>query len=285
MTNTPGPTGLGRRSRRLTDEQTRERMLTTAIDMINRTGLTVSLDHISFEEVIRAADVSRSTAYRHWPYKDLFFSDLIRQLAVTASPSIVRDEIALVKEVLAEHADWLATPELRHALILELIRRLAVLDFQTVLASPGWRTYLALHATFSSLSDSSLRAQVQTALAQAEAARIAQVARAWQQLAALFGYRLRPELSATFATLATLVSAAVRGLVLTARSTPDIADQTLAARPFGAAGDGQWSLAATAIAAIATAFLEPDPQATWDQQRLDEIHHVLDSWPDAPADR
>ena len=75
------PTGLARRSRRLSDRQTEERMLQAAVAMVHRTGLTVSLDHISFEDVIRDADVSRSTAYRHWPYKDLLFSDLVKELA------------------------------------------------------------------------------------------------------------------------------------------------------------------------------------------------------------
>ena len=35
--------------------------------------------------VIRDADVSRSSAYRRWPYKDLFFSDLLRELAKAAA--------------------------------------------------------------------------------------------------------------------------------------------------------------------------------------------------------
>ena len=41
------PTGLARRRRRLTDQETEQRMLKTAIAMVNRTGLTVGLDHIS----------------------------------------------------------------------------------------------------------------------------------------------------------------------------------------------------------------------------------------------
>ena len=49
--------------------------------MISSGGLTVSLDHISLEQLIRDADVSRSTVYRRWPHKDLFFSDLVRELA------------------------------------------------------------------------------------------------------------------------------------------------------------------------------------------------------------
>src|SRR5689334_3183820 len=159
------PTGLGRRHRRLTDEQTRDRMLRTAIDMISRTGLTVSLDHISFEDVIRNADVARSTAYRHWPYKDLFFSDLVKELAGRGSPAIINSEISLIKRILNEHRDWLRTPQLRHSLILELIRQLALEDFRNTLASPEWRTYLALHAAFSGLSDGELRDQIQAALA------------------------------------------------------------------------------------------------------------------------
>jgi AcrR family transcriptional regulator len=279
----PSPTGLGRRTRRLSDEQTRDRMLRAAIARVNRTGLTVSLDHISFEDVIRDADVARSTAYRHWPYRDLFFGDLVRELARTASPTIVHDEIQLAKSVLAAHPDWLETPESRHGLILELIRQLAALDFQTVLASPGWRTYLALHATVSSLADGELRDQVRAALAEAEADRTAQIARAWRQLAGLFGYRLRPELATSFETLATLLSATTRGLVVTALSTPGIGTGVTAARPFGAAGTARWSLPAIGIAGIATAFLEPDPGTFWDDQRLAGIHEALDAW-ETPAE-
>jgi AcrR family transcriptional regulator len=253
-------------------------MLRAAIDMINRTGLTVSLDHIRFEDVIRDADVARSTAYRHWPYKDLFFSDLVKELAGTASPAIINNEISLVRQILSEHEDWLRTPRLRRSLILELIRQVAPQDFRDTLASPGWRTYLALLATFSSLSDGELRDQVQAALAQAEADHVARVAQAWSQIAGLLGYRLRPVLATSFDTLATLLNAMMRGLIVTAPSTPEIATRTTVARPFGAAGEGAWSLPATGMASIAMAFLEPDPAAEWDDQRLTEIHRALDAW-------
>jgi AcrR family transcriptional regulator len=253
-------------------------MMNTALAMINRTGLSVSLDHLSFEDVVRDADVARSTAYRHWPHKDLFFSDLVIELAQHADLSIITDEVALIRRVLAEHVDWLKTPRQRHSLMLELIRQLTLFDFQAVFDSPRWRTYLALHATFSSLTDETLRDQVRAALAEAEASRTAQIAEAWRQLAGVFGYRLRPELNASFDTLATLLSATLRGLVVTALANPRIAEHRTMASPPGAAGEEPWSLPAISIASIATAFLEPDPATRWNDRRLAEIHRILDTW-------
>jgi AcrR family transcriptional regulator len=274
----PAPTGLARRGRRLSDLETEQRMLQAAVAMINRDGLTVSLDHLSFEDVIRDADVSRSAVYRRWPYKDLFLSDLVRELARDATPAIVDDEAALMRQVLGEHLDWFDSPELRHSLIVELIRQLALLDFQAIYGSPGWRTYLALHVTVASLAPGELRDQVQVTLARSEQTRTARIASSWEQLTGLLGYRLRPELGVSFETMATLLNASMRGLVITALSAPGIAIHRVQASPFGAAGKDEWSLAAIAIASIATAFLEPDPRIQWDDERLTSAQHALRSW-------
>ena len=188
------PTGLARRGRRLSDRETELRMLRTAVAMVRRDGLTVSLDNISLEDVIRDADVSRSAVYRRWPYKDLFISDLVKELAKNATPEIVDGELELMRHILADHQDRLGTPELRHGLMAELFRQLALFDFETMYSSPGWRTYLALHATFLSLADGTLRDQVQEALAESERIQNARVARAWRELTAIFGYRLTARL-------------------------------------------------------------------------------------------
>lgn len=276
------PTGLARRSRRLSDRQTEERMLQAAVAMVHRTGLTVSLDHISLEEVIRDADVSRSAVYRRWPYKDLFFSDLVKELAANATPTIVNDELQLMRQVVAEHHDLLETPEGRRGLVIELFRRLSLLDFETMYNSAGWRTYIALHATFLSLSDGALRDQVQAALAESERAHNVRIAHAWQQLTAIFGYRLRPEVGVTFESLATLLSATLRGLIIMALSTPDIAGHRVEASPFGATGPDEWSLPALGLAGLAFACLEPDPEVHWDQGRLASVRHALRTWAPPP---
>ncbi|BEL05326.1 hypothetical protein Q0Z83_035170 [Actinoplanes sichuanensis] len=269
---------LSRRTRRLSDAETRDRMLAAAVEMINRDGLTVSLEHLSFEAVIRAADVSRSTAYRHWPYKDQFFGDLVKELARTAGPPIVRDEIGLIKEILTEHEQGLTTPRGRHDVMIELIRRLALFDLRAILASPAWRTYHALCATVSGLPAGELREQVQAALAEAERTRIARIADAWQMLAGLLGYRLRPELNAGFDTLASVLSVTAHGLVVTELAAPDIAARETVASPFGALGEQRWSLSALSVAGVATTFLEPDPDAVWDPQRPARVRQAIDEW-------
>ena len=139
------PTGLTRRRRRLSDQETEQRMLQAALAMVNQAGLTVSLEHISFEDVIRDAGVSRSAVYRRWPYKDLFFSDLLRELARGASPAIVTanpEAIDAVRRTILGHLDWLKTPAYRRALAAEVLRQGALNEFEAFRGSAEWRNSL-----------------------------------------------------------------------------------------------------------------------------------------------
>jgi AcrR family transcriptional regulator len=246
--------------------------------MVHHAGLTVSLDHISFEDVIRDADVSRSAAYRRWPYKDLFYGDLIEELAREGlPPGIVSAEYALIQQVVKEFPGELDTPGQRHELLTELLRRLALLDFHALAGSPEWQTYIALQAALNSISDTERRDRVRAALATSERARRARVAAAWELLADLFGYRIRPETGATFDTLITLVDATLRGLVIMAQPIPEIAASLVSASPFGATTAREWSLPALGAASVATAFLEPDPAITWDGMRVARMRQLLSS--------
>jgi AcrR family transcriptional regulator len=277
MADSQAPTGLARRGRRLPEDETERRMLRAALTIVHKTGLTVSLEHISFEDVIREADVSRTSAYRRWPHKDLFFRDLVLELAADPVPGIVSDEMSLIRRIAEGRLEQLATPQGRHGLVIELFRQLAALDFEALSSSPEWRTYLALHATLLSLADGGLRDQVQAALAQAEHDHLARVARAWEHMTALLGFRLRPQAGVTFETLATLVNAAMRGMVVTALTAPAMAGHHITAQPFDAPEASEWSLPALGLAAIATAFLEPDPGLTWDAGRDAAIRDALAS--------
>lgn len=253
-------------------------MLLAAMAMVNEAGLTVSLDHISFEDVIREAGVSRSAVYRRWPYKDLFFSDLLVELAGDASPAIVGDNpeaVQAINRILLDRLDWLAEPGLRRALAAEALRQGAQNEFETFHNSPAWRTYFALNATFRSLPGGDLRDQVQTALTTSEQALVPRVAMAYERVTGLIGLRLRPELNITFETIASLASATIRGLVLTAPANPDIATQRFIANPFGAPEPAEWSQPALGMASVVLTFLEPDPTIEWNDARIAAVRELL----------
>jgi AcrR family transcriptional regulator len=279
MTNEQPRTGPTRRRRRLTDAETAQRMLDAAMAMVERTGLTVSLDHLSFEDVIRDAGVARAAVYRRWPYKDLFFSDLLKELARSAPAAAGADgrigEEA-VRRLVRERIDQLATARGRSDLCVELLRQGALRDFEAMHASTQWRTYIALHATFLSLADGDLRHEVQVALAAAERDLNDRIARSYQRLAALLGLRLRSDLHLTFDELATQLSATMRGFVLTAPACPDLTERQLRPGAFGSADEAEWSRPALGITATALSFLEPDPAVEWDEERLARVRRTLE---------
>lgn len=269
---------VARRRRRISDEETEWRMLRTALDMINSTGLTVSLEHLSLEDIIRDAGVARSAVYRRWPYKDLFFSDLLRKLAEAPSAGGLPEDVAsgqLIESVVAERPDWLETAQSRHDLLLEILRQATPGNFHFFHGSTQWRTYMALHATYFSLPAGSLRDDVQAALGRSEERVVADIASAYERWAGLLGYRLRPELGATFATMATLLDATMRGLVLTAPSVPDIVDRSIQAAPLGATEEREWSQPALALASLVVGFLEPDPDIVWNNERRSGVRQAV----------
>ncbi|GAA2796979.1 TetR/AcrR family transcriptional regulator [Saccharopolyspora taberi] len=271
--------GLPRRRQRLSDQETEQRMLAAALGMVHRAGLTVSLDHISFEDVIREAGVSRSAVYRRWPYKDLFFSDLLKELAKGSSPAIAGTNpraVTAVNRILLERLDWLTDPGRRMALAGEALRQSALAEFETFHESPEWRTYFALHATFLSLPDGDLRDDVQTALTTAERALITGLATSYERVTQLLGLRLRPQHGAGFTTIAGLASALIRGLVLMAPTNPAVATERFDANPFGAPEQASWSPPALGMASVVLSHLEPDPEVEFDEQRLATVREAIE---------
>lgn len=254
-------------------------MLDAASEMIESSGLTVSLDHISFEEVIQRAGVSRSAAYRRWPYKDLFFTDLLRELARASRPTTayaLAGSPAAVARLALAHLGEAATPDGRRDLVLELIRRAGLGEFEITSRSPEWRTYLALHATFLSVADEGLRGELEASLGASERGFIGSVAASWEAVSKLFGYRLRPELGATFEDLASLLVVTLRGLVIMAPSTPELGARRIRGAPFGTAEEKEWSLPALLMASIAFTFLEPDANMVWNEERAREAQSTFD---------
>ncbi len=249
-------------------------MLATAVEMINETGLTVSLEHLRLEDVIRAAGVARSAVYRRWPYKDLFFADLLRELARGADAATIGELESKrgIAQAVAEHADWVETPEGRERLIAELIR--GARDFETLRRSSAWRTYLALHATFLSLEEGPLREDVGAILEESEAGFVERISESYRELTGLFGYRIRAGSGVTFEQLAAMASAALRGMALMEPTIPMIEKERVRSAAFGGA-EAEWSLPGLAAGAVILTFLEADPEIEWDEARIERVKREL----------
>jgi AcrR family transcriptional regulator len=274
MAHQPEGTGLGRRRRRMSDAETEERMLATAIAMINETGLTVSLEHLRLEDVIRAAGVARSAVYRGWPYKDLFFADLLRELARGADAAAVGELESKrgTARAVEEHAGLVETPEGRWQLGVEIIR--GTRDFETLRRSSAWRTYLALHATFLSLEEGPLREDVKAILQESEAGFVERISGSYRELAELLGYRIKPATGVTFEQLAAMASAALRGMALMEPTIPMIEEAKVQGSPFGGE-EAEWSLPGLTAGAVILQFLEPDPDVEWDEERIERVKRAL----------
>lgn len=275
------PTGFGRRRRRLSDEETARRMLETAAASLTESGLTVSLEHLRLEDVIRDAGVSRSAVYRRWPHKDLFLADLLVLLAQShhqLSPVSSQRATATVRDKVLQNLEQMGTENGRLQVLTDLLRVLVLEDFQESYASDQWRTYLALTVTVISLPQGRLRTQVQQALTESEALLTEQVATSYRTVAELFGMRLRPRMQTTYGTLARLGTATIRGLIVQAFASPEVVDERVTGSLFGR--EGEWSLPALGLIGTITTYLEPDPDVEWSADAIEDLRQRLESTED-----
>ncbi|HWS31850.1 MAG TPA: hypothetical protein VN408_03800, partial [Actinoplanes sp.] len=54
--------------------------------------------------------------------------------------------------------------------------------------------------------------------------------------------------------------------------------RAIVASPFDDGPPQRWSLSAISVAGTALTFLEPDPHAPGEQQRLTQVYRAIDEW-------
>ena len=260
--------------RRMNDRETEQRILDAAVALVHERGISTGLEGIAFEEVVRRAEVSRTSAYRRWPQRDRFHGDVLLKLASgTTLPASDASIIGPTAAVVADRAQRLGSPQERRNLVVELLRVSIGRDFEVVSTAPEWRTFTSLLASHQGIDDAGLRDAVAAELVATQRRSDQTRARAYAQFTALLGYRLVPPLAGPdgYELMSLAAGTTMTGL-LTRLSLDDPSGQApRRMRAFGSTEPAEWTAAVYMIASTVIGYIEPDPGVTWSPERVDDL--------------
>jgi transcriptional regulator, tetR family len=250
------------------------RLLECALDKIRERGLAVTVDHIGFEEVIKAAGVSRATAYRRWPSRQAFLSDVIAAAVqrVRLTPEGVDDVRALKGYLESTALDWADAQQRRNA-VVALLHIAVQADFERTLGSTDTQTYYGLTATCRNMQDAEVRAAAQAALKSAAARMAGYRSRIYRLLPDRMGYRLAPGLDPDtgFDLMSDAAGAMMYGLTVTAYNDPGFATRTFPTAAWGSTEVEEWTAPAHHLVGLVLSYLQPDPDIVWDEDRIARV--------------
>lgn len=242
-------------------EEVRERMLQAAQDMVLETGVSISLEEMSLEDVMRRAQVPRSSVYRLWPYKGDFVDDLLCRLAEpewagTAQPVKQQRALDVAWEVVNANQTRLSTEEGRRSVLREAVRLAVDVSFHDMGADPAWPVYMALTSTIGSVREPRVRTKIAKSLEDFERQRVDRLVRFFGEMAEAVGFRLRDGFRLEHLVVAT--GSMMQGLLL--RSL--IVRNTQGADP-GTGAEGGWSLGQVVNDPVSGPGLDGDEKSEW----------------------
>lgn len=260
--------------RRMTDREMEQRVLDAAVALVHEQGISTGLERIAFDEVVRRADVSRTSAYRRWPKREQFYGDvLIRLASGTTLPAPEETITGHAADVVRRYAQRLESPQEHRNLVVELLRVSIGRDYEVASSAPEWRTFTSLLASHQGITDDDVRAAVAAELVAAERRSVEVRARVYAQFTALLGYRLIPPLAGPdgFDLMSRAAGATMTGL-LTKLSLSEPADQAPRhLRAFGSTESAEWTPATYMVTSTVLAYIEPDPGVAWTPTRVDDL--------------
>lgn len=193
-TDEPGTRAKPGRKPRYTSEELERRTLAAAVDVVISDGVTAGVDAIRIEKVIIDAEAPRAATYDMWQQRgegtsqqNLRRAAVIEIMRNTPAGNVQNTGDYAIAAV-AANAERLASgdeAEIR-AVRSELIRDVAAFNFEQ-LQGQRWRVYKTLTSSIGTKDDPELRA----AVAAGEEALLQSYTDLFQQLAGLFGLRLR----------------------------------------------------------------------------------------------
>jgi len=264
------------RPRTITDSELRERMFTTANQMLEDAGgVALSLDQaVTFERVVGVSDVGRSAAFRVFPTKDAFLAEWRDHLAAPLSDESKAAAYDPQTLVVAAHVFWdrrdqLHTLSDRRAALREAIRLGAWQNFLGLTTRPTWKIYNALALTMNSIDDAEQRESLRQHLVISDTTFIKNMAAFYEQAGKILGLRPRKHYENVnyYELIAKLGGAIVEGLAL-----HDLTDSDFARQRF-TYDDGDWSAASLGFLAVFERITELDERDdfTPDRGALDQM--------------
>lgn len=265
----------------MSDRETERRVLDAAVALVHEQGISTGLESIPFDEVVRQAGVSRTSAYRRWPKRDHFYGDVLLELAGgTTLPAPETSILGPAADVVLDHAPRLDSTQGHRDLVVELLRVSIGADYQVVSTSPQWRTFTVLLASHQGITDPQVRDEVTAALASAERRVTDARARAYAQFTGLLGYRLVAPLAGPdgFELMSRAAGATMSGLLTRLTLGENATDTPRPMRAFGSTQPAQWDPAVYMVASTVLAYIEPDPGVQWTHTRIDDLVTALTSY-------
>lgn len=262
----------------MSDRETEQRMLDTAMALVHARGISTGLESISFDEVIRGAEVSRTSAYRRWPKRDLFYNEVLLALASGATlPTPGMNVLKSAAQLVLDYADRLNNPQAHRDLLVELLRISIHADYKIVSTSPEWHTYRLLLASYEGIADREVRAAVTEALMAAEQRALEARARVYAEFSALLGYRLRAPLSGPdgFDFMSRAAGASMTGALARASLGDQSVETPRSMRAFETTITTEWIPVVYMVTATVLSYIEPDPGIKWTQERIDDLVTAL----------
>lgn len=270
---------------RLSDQETVRRMLDAAIELVHQRGISTGLEAITFDEVVHKAGVSRTSAYRRWPKRDLFYNEILLELASGATLPIAA-ESKLVGAAAQDVFGRIKNPESPRGhrdLVVELLRVTSDADYEAVSTSTGRRTYHMLLSSYRGITDPEVRDKVGKLLADAERCTLEIRGRIYAEFTALLGYRLIPPLigPSGFEMMGRAAGAIMNGLI-TQAELGDTGYKTFSKprrmRAFGASIAAEWSPVAYMMTATQLGYIEPDPGIEWSKEHTENLMAAIEQF-------
>lgn len=220
-------------------------------------GLTVSIAHLNMEELIRIADVPRSSVYRSWGSKEAFYVELMeRMVAPGLEGSYADDVVRIAHEVLEQYRDRRGTPQDRRAILEEIVRRTVTQSFYGAARSLAWRSFTALTVAVPTLDDEDQQ-RILAALGASHAAIMDRIVDLYVEILPVLGIRMKAGFD--IRTAVVTGSSAMDGLIRLSFTDPATVASRIV-RPGLDEEPVEWELPAVAFMAIWNAMIEPDPE-------------------------